>query len=204
MSRHFQFRQRLLAILLPLAPMLVHPPADAQVLEVVVGVTPNCPYGLEACWGVAREGLRHLDGVESIVDTPDVYNCTARVNLKETGLPKLEKWPRQFKSVVGEIQLLRGVELTVKGIVEQQGDSLVVSVPGLQQPISLAPLEHKLQWNFKKKARRGPEPDEKSAYEELVARTKAVRRLQVEVTGPFKMSHTGPLLEVRECFSTRN
>ena len=51
---------------------------------------------------------------------------------------------------------------------------------------------HQLVWN------------EKSAYEELVARIKAVRRLQVEVTGPFRISRTGPLLEVRECFSIHN
>ena len=47
-------------------------PAGAQVSEVVVGITPTCPYGLVACWAGAYDAVMRIEGVESV----DHSRCT--------------------------------------------------------------------------------------------------------------------------------
>src|SRR5258705_9856684 len=47
--------------------------ASAQVTEVVVGITPTCPYGISACSAVANEALGQLEDVESVAKIPDSY-----------------------------------------------------------------------------------------------------------------------------------
>jgi hypothetical protein len=176
-------------------------PAAAQVTEVVVGVTPNCPYGLSACWGGAHEALGRLEGVRSVAKTPDAYNCTAHVHLKDKGLPNIEKWPEQFQAVVGKTYAFRGVEVTIKATVQEKDGSLVLEAPGLTRQVTLGPLEHKLQWNFKKGDARQPEPDERNAYKQLAARRKKAKvagAFRAEVTGPLRVTDRGVVLEVRE------
>jgi galactose oxidase len=178
--------------------------ARAQGSVVIVGVTPTCPYGLGACWGGAREGLGRLEGVASVAQDPDTVNCTAQVRLKHNGLPDLDRWPEQFKSVVGKAYLFRGVEVTLEGLVERKDGHLVVTAAGAGHPVTLAPLRHKLQWNFKKGSRRQPELDESKAYTRLAARKKGAKAspLRVEVTGPLTKDATGFVLEVREFLET--
>ena len=201
MPRSVPIQKPKLLFVLLLVFLLAAVPSSAQVVEVRVGVTPQCPYGLEACWGVAREGLLNLEGVESIASYPDTYNCTAIVKLKHKRLPALDQWPKQFKKNVGEIQLFRGVEITIRGEVEKQADAFALSAPGLSQAIPLEPLQHKLQWNFKKKAYRGPEPEEKEAYKHLAAmQTQKDRPRKFEITGPLRKTSRGFVLEVREFF----
>jgi galactose oxidase len=177
-------------------------PAGAQVTDVVVGVTPTCPYGISACWGGAYEGLGHLDGVASVARTPDEYNCTAHVHLKDDGLPDPDKWAEQFRSMMGRVYVFRGVEATIEGSVEEWDGALVLRAPGLKQQVTLAPLRNKLQWNFKKAAPRQPEPDERDAYDQLAGRKKEAKpgALRVQVTGPLKKTDKGLILEVREFY----
>ena len=177
--------------------------ADAQVKEVTVGITPSCPYGISACWSGAYEALGRLDGVKSVAESPDAYNCTARMYLKESGLPDVARWTEQFKARVGGLYMFRGVEVTVEGTLEKQGDRLLVRVPGTADPIQLETLSHKLQWNFKKAAARQPEPDEKEAYRQLAEqneKAKGSAALMVLVTGPLGKGPNGFSLQVREFF----
>ena len=185
-----------------LAPALWAGPAGAQVTDVVVGVTPSCPYGIGACWAGAYEALGRLDGVKSVAQHPDSYNCTARLEMKAGGLPDVDRWADQFKSFVGQVYTFRGVELTAEGSVEAAGDGLTLKVPGVDQPIPLTALKNKLQWNFRKSSARKPEPDEQDAYAQLLdARKKAKPGdLKVQVTGPLKKTGQGVVLEVREYF----
>ena len=175
---------------------------EAQVVEVTVGVTPSCPYGISACWAGAFEALGTLDGVKSVSESPDAYNCMARVYVKENELPDTMRWAEQFKSCVGRIYEFRGVEVSVEGAVETQGDGLVVRVPGIVAPISLKPLQTKLQWNFRKVKARGPEPDEKDAYQQLSQKKSAAGSgpFTVLLTGPLEKSVAGFSLQVREFF----
>ena len=79
---------------------------------------------------------------------------------------------------------------------------LILKTPGLKQDLTLAPLQNKLQWNFKKNAARQPEPDERKAYKKLAAKKKKAKGedFQVEITGPLRQTDQGLVLEVREFF----
>lgn len=195
-------RRAVLRALPILATILWAGPALAQVKEVNVGVTPTCPYGLGGCWAGAYDSLNHLDGVESVTTVPNTYNCTADVTLKGQDLPDPEAWSKQFHSRVGQAYEFRGVEVTVVGTIARKGDGLALTAPGLKQPITLAPLRHKLQWNFNKGAARQPEPDEKAAYDQLAAKLKESNRedLKVQLTGPLRKGDSGTELEAREFF----
>jgi galactose oxidase len=185
-----------------LAVLLWVAPGEAQVTDLIVGITPTCPYGLSACWGGAYEALGRLEGVDSVAKTPDSYNCTAHLHLKEDGLPNFEKWPDQFKSSVGEVYLFRGVEATIEGSIDDEDGVLVLHAPGIKPRIVLGPLQHKLQWNFRKGAGRQPEPDERDAYPQLAAGKKEAKNaaFKVQATGPLKATDKGYILEVREFF----
>jgi galactose oxidase len=173
--------------------------AGAQIREIVVGVTPNCPYGIKACWSGAYEALGRLEGVESVAAVPDAYNCTASIRLKGKGLPDPKKWADQFVAAVDKSHVFRGVEVTVEGTLEKAQDGLAVRIPGMDAPLRLAHLQHKLQWNFKKSAARQPEPDEKDAYEALATAKDAKGGAgKVNVTGPLRKEGNGYVVEVRE------
>lgn len=175
--------------------------AQAQVASrITVGVTPTCPYGILACAGAAHEALGTLEGVESVTTVPDSYNCTFEVEMKTAGLPHSDRWKDQFKAVVGEVFVFRGVEITVDGKLSRQGDQLVLHVPGLETPIRVTTLEHKLQWNFRKQAFRQPEPAESTACQQLTAEASKNDAMFVQIVGPFRFEKDIPVIEVREYF----
>jgi galactose oxidase len=181
--------------------------AAAQVSrDVVVGVTPTCPYGIAACGTGAREGLLRVEGVRLVANTPDKYNCTFDVRLEAGALPDLDRWRRQFKAVVGDAFGFRGVEVTVTGALSERDGALTLRADGLKEPITLAPFEHKLQWNFRAGTAREPEPAEAEAYKRLKAayRKAAGRPEKVELTGPLRAGTRGPVVEVREYFLSKD
>jgi hypothetical protein len=141
-----------------------------------------------------------MEEVESVANVPDYYNCTFEVEMKSGGLPCIDRWQEQFKAVVGEGFLFRGVEITVDGRLARDGDQLILHVPGLSASLRLAPLKHKLQWNFRKRAARQPEPAESEAYQQLRSRLPRGRKAFVQVIGPLLIEETGPIIEVREFY----
>ena len=180
-------------------------PARAQIREVVVGVTTTCPYenAIEgSCWSGAYWALTQLEGIKSVEKSANGYTCTARVYLKDNGFPDPDKWASQFKEKVDQAYIFRGVEVTVVGTVEGIDNALVLRVPGVDKPIMLLPLAHKLQWNSKKGAARQPEPGEQNAYKQFLAIQKGSteKELKVELTGPLRRSEKDLVLEVREFF----
>src|SRR5262249_42941416 len=150
----------------------------------------------------AAEGLGRLEGVDSVAKSPDAYNCTAHVYLKPRALPDPARWPEQFRSVVGEAFLFRGVEVSVRGAVAEKDGRLILRAPGVEQPIPRARLRNKLQWNFKRGPARQPEPDERAARRQLAADRKGAPPgpFRAEVTGPLRRAERGFVLEVREFF----
>ena len=175
-------------------------PAPAGILDIIVGITPSCPEGFMGCWGEASQALGMLEGVESVAINPDAYNATASVHLEGDYLPDPAKWREQFQKLLGERIGFRGVEVTVEGTLTIEGDALLLSLPESPQPLRLAVLQNKLQWNFKKKRPRGAEEEELRAYEELVAIAgkPPSNPLIVQVTGPLRASNGSLVLEVRE------
>jgi hypothetical protein len=178
--------------------------AAAQVKDVVVGITATCPYGISACWAGAYEALTHLDGVESVDKNPDSNTSTAHIHLRSTALPDPEKLRQQFESLVGKAYLFRGVEITVEGSVREQNGDMTVELPDSKESLRLIALKTKVQWNFQKQHPRGPETEERTAFQDLVGKeketvsAKAASHPVVRVTGPLKMTDKGPVMEVRE------
>ena len=107
--------------------------AHAQLLDVNVGITPACPYGLSACWGGAEQGLTRMTGVTWVTHKPDASNSLAEVKLTTAMLPDLSKWNDQFHAVVGQVYAFRGVEVVVRGTVSRSAaGELQITIPGIQ------------------------------------------------------------------------
>lgn len=196
------FSRYALALTVACLTAVVANPVAAQLSPIaVIGVTPTCPYGIKGCAAAAIEGLSKLEGVKSVSPHPDAYNSTLDVELTGDALPPVAKWPEQLKAVVGEIFVFRGVELTVEGRLIKRDGMLSVEVEGFTSPIYLEPLEHKLQWNFRKRAARQPEPDELAAYRQLAAQADDQGSVKVQVTGPLQLKDGIGILEIREFFA---
>lgn len=174
--------------------------------DIVVGITPTCPYGLGACAVGAREGLKRLESVRLVADVPDKYNCTFDVRLESADLPDVERWKKQLKEVVGEAFVFRGIEVTITGTIVDRSGTLVLEAEGLKKQIAFAPLENKLQWNFRKNTARQPEPGEADAYEQLAAqcRQAPAGRAKFAITGPLRSTAQGHVVEVREYFPSKD
>lgn len=175
--------------------------AIAMVVEVRVAITPTCPYGLNGCWGGAHEALRKLSGVRAVAPSPDAYNCMADIHLQNQGLPDVQAWEKQFLGSTSGVYGFRGVEVTVRGLLEEKNGGLFLKSASVDKPIALAALKTDLRWNFKKRMARQPEADETAAFKQLtLAQSNSKEPLVVEITGPLQSSANGPIVEVREYF----
>jgi galactose oxidase len=177
------------------------PGALAEARTVIVGITPTCPYGLSACWAGAYGALSSLEGVKSVARTPDVYNCTAAVELEGNLIPCVRRWREQFVSATGDVYKFRGVEVSLNGPVERDGNDWVLKCPDIKDRVVLARLNHKLQWNFRKARARQREPDERRAFNELTSRVEGERGpADVEIVGPLRFRGDEVVVEVREFY----
>ena len=99
----------------------------ARGTQVLVGIRGSCPYGIAACWGGANEALRSLEGVEYVDPIPDGERSTATVYLEDDRLPALDHWDDQFRRMVRQSYVLRGVEVTLKGTIEARDGVLLMA-----------------------------------------------------------------------------
>jgi galactose oxidase len=174
--------------------------AAAKGTRVVVGITGTCPYGIAACWGGAREALYRLEGVDLVTPIPNADDSTAEVFLEDERVPALDRWDEQFRSIVSGRYELRGIEVTLQGVIDERDGKLFLAGSGQRPEVQLAPLaaQDKIQWDHAAKTRRPLEEGEMLAYGTLAA---AARNLpdgqQLTVTGPLKQTDTGTQLRVR-------
>jgi galactose oxidase len=181
---------------------------DAQIRRrepkppIVVGVTPTCPYGISACWGGAYEALSRLPGVRKVLPLPNAYDSTAFVYLHNGGLPDLDAWAVHFKEIANGTHLLRGVEVTLEGMVRSQAeDSLILSGTDHRPPVLLSPIlpGDKVQYDATKKSPKPLEYAEQAAWQELQKQTSSAGgSLTATVTGPLLKNGDNYMLEVRE------
>jgi galactose oxidase len=168
---------------------------------IEVGVTPTCPYGISACWGGAYEALSRLHGVRRVKRAPNERDSTAYVYLEKDGLPDLDLWPREFAKIANGTHYLRGVEVTVTGVLDiRQLGSLVMRGSDSRPPLFLEAIEpaDKIQWDAVTATTKPLEPAERSAYSDLLERLKtAGGSLTGTVTGPLQKSGSEYVLEVR-------
>lgn len=172
----------------------------AKGTAVIAGITGTCPYGIGACWGGAYEALSQLEGVELVNPIPNASDSTAEVFLEDERLPSLGSWNEQFRRIVNGTYELRGVEVTVQGILEQREGSLFLAGAGKRPAVRLAraAAEEKIQWNHAVRARKPLEKDELAAYDNLMGVAKASATGQrVTITGPLRQTEGGYELYVR-------
>lgn len=168
--------------------------------RVIVGISGTCPYGIAACWGGAHEALSRLEGVAWVSPIADANDSTAAVVLGDDYVPALDRWDAQFRSIVGGRYVLRGVEITLRGRVEERNGQLVLAASRQWPDVQLARLEGcaKVQWDRAAGASRSPDDDEPLAFERLAASVRGrANGEQVAVTGPLIQTDRGYRLHVR-------
>jgi galactose oxidase len=168
--------------------------------KVVAGLTGTCPYGIAACWGGANEALARLEGVEFVDPIPDGEASTATVFLSDDGLPSLDRWREQFRSVANDSYVLRGIEVTLAGTIEARGEELFLDRGDRHLAVRLAPLNpaNKVQWDRPARVPQAMSLEEATAYAALVAEAGQAHTRQVTVTGPLRQAGAEFTLEVRE------
>ena len=171
----------------------------ARGTPVVVGIRGTCPYGIAACWGGADEALRSLEGVEYVDPIPDGDSSTATLYLEDDRLPPLDHWDEQFRQMVHETYVLRGVEVTLTGTIEARDGVFVLAGEGRRPPAELAPLDPggKIQWDPAAGGPQAAEPGEASAYDTLTRSPGATGERPLTVTGPLHQTEAGYRLQVR-------
>jgi hypothetical protein len=127
--------------------------------------------------------------VKSVQDWCEPQDWTAEVRMKAGALPDLDAWDRAFRDFVGESLKIRGVEVTVVGIVVEVDGKPALRIEG-GKTVRLAPLGRKVQWDPTRKAEQQATPEEREAHRRLVARPapERGRPSRVKVTGPLKRS----------------
>jgi galactose oxidase len=172
--------------------------AEATRRPVEVGVTAACPYGISACWGGAYQALSGLEGVAVVRPIPNAEDSTAYVYLKGDGLPDVAKWPAEFARTANGTHRFRGVEVTLEGVAQAQGDHLTLLENGTRPAVVLAPLQaaNKIQWDHQTGSLKPMLPEEESAFTNLESEVRnAGGTLKVTVTGP--LVRPGERVEVR-------
>jgi galactose oxidase len=175
--------------------------ANAHGTHVAVGVTPTCPYGIAACWGGAYEALSRLEGVDAVRPIPNAEDSVAYLYLRDYGLPNLDAWPEQFAQTANGTYLFRGVEVTLRGIVQELAGRFVLEANDQRPLVTLAPLlaKDRIQWNHLGGSRRPLLDLEATAYKELVALSQGhADSRDVTVTGPLTKTPAGFVLQVRK------
>jgi hypothetical protein len=144
-----------------------------------------------------REGLARLEGVESIGPRPNLKEGTCELRMKNGRLLD----PQVFSKFIYDIRVgarLRGLEATVKGSLQKQGDHFVLRIAGSDDVLRLAPLERKIQQDTAKKTPLPPTRSESNAARNLLAQWKG-KPLSVQITGPLvRIEGKGLTLEVRQ------
>jgi hypothetical protein len=160
-----------------------------------LGIKVSSPYGLGEPWSEARTSLQQFNGITHVASLPDSVQCTARIQTKDGQVPDLVALGTQLGRI-GIGAELTGVETTLEGQLVRQNGQLALKLSGVAQPIPLAPLTHKIQWDTRQQRVAAATSKELSAYQQLAAQSQsAVVRLTGPVIQPLDRSWT--LLEVR-------
>src|SRR5262249_6138569 len=132
---------------------------------------------------------------------PNAKDSTGFVYLKDAGLPDIEAWPAEFTKMANTVHRIRGVEISVEGVVRDLGGgALIIQGDDSRPSMLLQPIQpgDKIQWNAANAAPHPLTPDEQKAYESLEGDVKeGGGALQATVTGPLQKSGQGHILKVR-------
>jgi hypothetical protein len=142
---------------------------------VVVGITPACPYGLGPCWSGAFHGLEAVNDVAVVRPMPSQADSVAFVYLKQDVLPDIDVWRREFEAVANTQYVLRGIEMTLSGLVAKKhlgaAEQLALAGTSTRVELFLAPFQaaSKIEWDRVENAPKPVSDAEAGAYERLFA-----------------------------------
>jgi hypothetical protein len=169
---------------------------------VVLGLTSICPYGLAACWGGAFDALQRMSNVEAVRPFPSASDSVAFVYLKQDILPDIDVWRNELAQIVSRQYELRGIEMTLHGIVklDEQGQ-LILTGTSIRPGVVLAEFrqESEIQYDIQAKAVKRIIAEEAGAYDRLMEVANSHEgELTVRVTGTLqKRSDKSFSLEIR-------
>jgi hypothetical protein len=131
----------------------------------------------------------------------NAYTSTASVFLSDDTLPDIDVWRREFARVVNASYSIRGIEMTLSGIIEDTNGQLRLVGNQTRPTVLLAPLDaaNKVQWDFATKSIWPLEPAEATAYDRLKQLLSDPKRqnTSITVTGTLLKNQNGFFLEVR-------
>ncbi|PQE33369.1 hypothetical protein CJF32_00006665 [Rutstroemia sp. NJR-2017a WRK4] len=157
---------------------------------VLVGLTPTCPYGLGACWGGAYEALNNIKDIKTVLPKPNSAISVAFVYLHKDILPDINVWRDQLREVDSGTYKMRGIEMTLTGVVTKNGHQLILSKTSTRPEVVLNQFkaDSKLDWDNVAKMPKPLTNAETGAYSRLyqivVSDTEG---LEVQVTGRLQM-----------------
>ncbi|KAK3322855.1 hypothetical protein B0H66DRAFT_620679, partial [Apodospora peruviana] len=170
-----------------------HPP-------VSVGITPVCPYGLGPCWGGAYDGLLRMSDVDVVCPLAHQEDSTAHVYLADDSvLPDIDKWRKEFSQTVNASYDMRGIEMTLSGVLGRKGDHVLTLVTNVKE-LLLAPYKQasQIRWDYLTKAPRPVTDAEVAAYKRL-EEEQGKGSKKVQVTGTLQKLGEGKFsLDVRD------
>jgi hypothetical protein len=168
--------------------------AGAEVRSVTIGIDVNSPYGISEPWVIIREGLLRLDSIEFVAEQPDRKTATGELRTKEGRVPDIDALATSLRAI-GAGASLRGVEATIDGRLDKQGDGFVLRVSKTDQVLGLESITQRV--HLKGKAAEALTESEKDAFRSLTSTWRGQPR-DVRITGPLikRTGHTA--LAVRQ------
>jgi galactose oxidase len=157
---------------------------------VIVGLTPTCPYGLGACWGGAYEALDNIKDIKTVLPRPNADISAAFVYLHDDILPDINVWRKELFEVDGGTYTLRGIEITLTGVVNNNGSKLTLSGTSTRPEVVLNQFkaDSKLDWDNVAKVPKPLTKEETSAYYRLYQTVVSQPEgLSMQVTGRLQM-----------------
>ncbi|KAK1757788.1 hypothetical protein QBC47DRAFT_442848, partial [Echria macrotheca] len=139
-----------------------HPP-------VVVGISPLCPYGLGPCWAGAYDGLTRLSDIDVVCPIAHQEDSLAHVYLAHDLIPDIDKWRAEFEKTVNKSYDMRGIELTISGVVTSKNGVVVLQGKGTRGDLVLMPFTEKseIRWDVKTRSLKPVVEVEREAYHQL-------------------------------------
>ncbi|KAM3077806.1 hypothetical protein ACMFMG_007128 [Clarireedia jacksonii] len=157
---------------------------------VLVGLTPTCPYGLGACWGGAYEAMNNIKDIKTVLPKPNSDISVAFVYLHDDILPDINVWREELFEVDGGTYTLRGIEMTLTGVVNNNGSKLTLSGTSTRPEVVLNQFkaDSKLEWDNVAKVPKPLTNAESSAYYRLYQTVVShPEGLSLQVTGRLQM-----------------
>jgi hypothetical protein len=174
--------------------------AGATGTKVALGLTSKCPYGLAGCWRGAYDALLTLDGVTDVPPIANGTDSTADVFLGTDTLPDPDRWAEQIALSANGSYDLRGIEVSITGVLGFRDSGLVLTGPSLAAPLPLRPLgaNDKIQFDRSAGLAHPATEEETTALDRLAGQAGAATAAKpVRVTGPLARDDDTWVLRVR-------